>query len=841
MIVVIEDLEDGGSEFQGSASEAVTEITIVGIGPQGPTGSGGIETIAGVSPDGDHDVPVEGLRDALGVDALELDLLGETTEREQAVQGLGTAINAEVQARTEADVEIISDLNTEITARTSAGVTLQTNIDAEAAVRAESDADLHERIDAIEEGGGDGVSLGETSSTAYRGDRGKIAYDHSQETGNPHDTTANDVGAATTAQGDLADSAVQPGDLAEVATSGEYEDLLNKPVRRVSTFVDGTDDLSGGDFTTLHMVGGQELPRFYATLIDLTVLAVDGDDFGVWQITPSGPCTPLASLTLGESIVSGFGYSAIAYTLDGATVAGVRILAIADAPGTVPEALLMGLLEGQGARMNPSRWLTCKEGDPWAVTTTLPTPSSSVRVRSLMRINTSDDTSSGDIDFAHIYNEVHSGAFGGDLIELAISSAREGPRFFFEAMDVNADRESSYYDDESSGNANLVPVATWIELEIEVDFASGVFTWRVRTDMSWDYVDPDDGTLWRTVRVWTYPGGAFQLADSEGVEQHIGEGQTLTDFDVASLKRWDDGVLVVDMDPSDSDIGDVSIADSKLESSPGVPAVWDASGDNNVQGIVVDGVDESLLLPDPASLPDNDMVVTDSGLWVARAPIQVRTSLGLGDASTKDVGTGSGDVAAGDDSRFTNARTPTAHAATHADGGTDEIAIDASQVTTGTLSALRLPVSVPLQVRLASDHALNQSNTTLQDTGLAVTVAANTAYIIEAWVAYEGADANMDIKFGLSYPGSSVGAWSAQGMITTGTASNAGLVNNADALTTVYSRATIANIRVMCSISGSILTDGTSGTFKIQAAQNTSTAANLTIGAHSWLRLTPVI
>ena len=40
------------------------------------------------------------------------------------------------------------------------------------------------------------LALGETASTAYRGDRGKAAYDHSQITsGNPHGTTAADVGA----------------------------------------------------------------------------------------------------------------------------------------------------------------------------------------------------------------------------------------------------------------------------------------------------------------------------------------------------------------------------------------------------------------------------------------------------------------------------------------------------------------------------------------------------------------------------------------------------------------------------------------------------------------------
>lgn len=39
------------------------------------------------------------------------------------------------------------------------------------------------------------LALGETSTTAYRGDRGKIAYDHSQlVTGNPHNVTKANVG-----------------------------------------------------------------------------------------------------------------------------------------------------------------------------------------------------------------------------------------------------------------------------------------------------------------------------------------------------------------------------------------------------------------------------------------------------------------------------------------------------------------------------------------------------------------------------------------------------------------------------------------------------------------------
>ena len=45
--------------------------------------------------------------------------------------------------------------------------------------------------------GGGGVSLGETAATAYRGDRGKIAYDHSQSQGNPHNTTTSEIAEGT--------------------------------------------------------------------------------------------------------------------------------------------------------------------------------------------------------------------------------------------------------------------------------------------------------------------------------------------------------------------------------------------------------------------------------------------------------------------------------------------------------------------------------------------------------------------------------------------------------------------------------------------------------------------
>jgi len=55
-----------------------------------------------------------------------------------------------------------------------------------------------------------------------------------------------------------------------------------------------------------------------------------------------------------------------------------------------------------------------------------------------------------------------------------------------------------------------------------------------------------------------------------------------------------------------------------------------------------------------------------------------------------DFGSGAGKVTEGNDARLSDARTPTAHASSHGDGGTDEIAVDASQITTGTVAQARL-------------------------------------------------------------------------------------------------------------------------------------------------------
>ena len=64
-----------------------------------------------------------------------------------------------------------------------------------------------------------------------------------------------------------------------------------------------------------------------------------------------------------------------------------------------------------------------------------------------------------------------------------------------------------------------------------------------------------------------------------------------------------------------------------------------------------------------------------------------RTSLGLGGAAVLGVGTTTGTVAAGDDARLTDARTPSAHAASHGVGQSDAVTVTLAQVSdAGTMA-----------------------------------------------------------------------------------------------------------------------------------------------------------
>lgn len=72
-----------------------------------------------------------------------------------------------------------------------------------------------------------GLALGETSSTAYRGDRGKIAYDHSQTTGNPHGTNKSDIGLSNV---DNTSDANKPVSIAQQEALDLKANIIDLPV-----------------------------------------------------------------------------------------------------------------------------------------------------------------------------------------------------------------------------------------------------------------------------------------------------------------------------------------------------------------------------------------------------------------------------------------------------------------------------------------------------------------------------------------------------------------------------------------------------------------------------------
>lgn len=86
--------------------------------------------------------------------------------------------------------------------------------------------------------GEEGLVLGETSSTAYRGDRGKIAYEHSQTTGNPHNTTAAQVGA------DVAGAAAQAYQQATGYTDTQIANLINGAPSTLDTLKEIADAMA---------------------------------------------------------------------------------------------------------------------------------------------------------------------------------------------------------------------------------------------------------------------------------------------------------------------------------------------------------------------------------------------------------------------------------------------------------------------------------------------------------------------------------------------------------------------------------------------------------------------
>jgi len=168
------------------------------------------------------------------------------------------------------------------------------------------------------------LALGETNSTAYRGDRGKTAYDHSQTTsGNPHNVTKSDVGLgnvpnvatddqtptvteastrANLASGDSLKTIIGKikkffSDLKTVAFTGSFNDLTDQPT--IPTVNNGTLTIqkNGTQVATFSAnQSGNATANITVPTGDLASINKDGTSStkylrgdGTWQAFPSIP------------------------------------------------------------------------------------------------------------------------------------------------------------------------------------------------------------------------------------------------------------------------------------------------------------------------------------------------------------------------------------------------------------------------------------------------------------------------------------------------------------------------------------------------------------------------
>lgn len=134
------------------------------------------------------------------------------------------------------------------------------------------------------------------------------------------------------------------------------------------------------------------------------------------------------------------------------------------------------------------------------------------------------------------------------------------------------------------------------------------------------------------------------------------------------------------------------------------------SYDNDVSGLTGDTVQEAIdeLATSGGAVSSVNgevgVVVLDAGdvgaVPTARTITGGTGLTGGGDLSadrtlTVTYGATAGTAAEGNDARLSDARTPLAHAASHQDGGSDELALDGSQITSGTVAAARLGSGTP--------------------------------------------------------------------------------------------------------------------------------------------------
>jgi hypothetical protein len=192
----------------------------------------------------------------------------------------------------------------------------------------------------------------------------------------------------------------------------------------------------------------------------------------------------------------------------------------------------------------------------------------------------------------------------------------------------------------------------------------------------------DNATPYQPTDVVTYNGSAY-VAILPNTNRPPDVNPTDWDLLVAKGDQGDPGADGADGATGPAGPAGPSLIPTSTAVTPGIPTQGDAdSGLYATAGGVV-GVARN-----GAKVVEVDTTGVDvTGAITASGGVSGGSQGAAGAYTVRKLGTDATDAAAGDDSRLSNARTPTAHATTHEPGGTDTMAVDAV-AGTGSLRTL---------------------------------------------------------------------------------------------------------------------------------------------------------
>lgn len=133
-----------------------------------------------------------------------------------------------------------------------------------------------------------------------------------------------------------------------------------------------------------------------------------------------------------------------------------------------------------------------------------------------------------------------------------------------------------------------------------------------------------------------------------------------------------------------------------------------------------------------------------------------------------------------------------------------------------------------------ADESVTSSIVLQDDNELLFTAAANATYEVWAFLHYIGVNAGGILKIGWAGPASATFDWTASGLATGAIATTGNLDASYLSLASTITLGGGAN-DVVARPSGLLVTSATSGTFKLQWAQGTSSATATTVKAGSFL------